>query len=95
MDPDFLWSLLESMILMRLSVKKAAYADLSRAAHRKSGGILGALLLHTNALVPTNQPYLQFRAEAFNLLNRVQFALRLSFKGQVTWETRKQIREQT
>ena len=26
---------------MRLSVKKAAYADLSRAAYRKSGAILG------------------------------------------------------
>jgi hypothetical protein len=27
------------MSLMRLSVKKAAYADMSRAAYRKSGGI--------------------------------------------------------
>jgi hypothetical protein len=41
MDPDFLLSLLESMSLMRLSLKKAAYADLSRAAYRKFGGILG------------------------------------------------------
>ena len=29
------------MSLVRLSVKKAAYADLSRAAYRKSGAILG------------------------------------------------------
>jgi hypothetical protein len=41
MDPDFLRSLVESMSLVRLSVKKAAYADLSRAAYRKSGAILG------------------------------------------------------
>jgi hypothetical protein len=38
------------MSSMRLSVKKAAHADLSRAAYRKSAGILGALLLHANAL---------------------------------------------
>jgi hypothetical protein len=50
MDPDFLCSLSKSMSLTRLSVKKAAYADLSRAAYRKSKGILGALLLHENAL---------------------------------------------
>ena len=30
-----------STSLMRLSVKKAAYADVSRAAYRKSGGVLG------------------------------------------------------
>jgi hypothetical protein len=35
--PDFLWSVLEPMSLMRLSVKKAVYADLARAAYRKSG----------------------------------------------------------
>jgi hypothetical protein len=29
---------------VRLSVKKAAYADLSRAACRKSGGVLGRIL---------------------------------------------------
>jgi NAD(P)-dependent dehydrogenase (short-subunit alcohol dehydrogenase family) len=37
-NPDFLCSLVESRSLVRLSVKKAAYADLSRAASRKSGG---------------------------------------------------------
>jgi hypothetical protein len=31
----------ESRSLVRLSVKKAAYADLSRAACRKSGAVLG------------------------------------------------------
>src|ERR1700677_4301448 len=36
-DPDFLLSLLELMSLMRLSVKKAAYADVSRVAYRKPG----------------------------------------------------------
>src|SRR5271170_5260228 len=36
-DPDFLWSLLESMSLMRLSVKKAAHVDVSGASYRKSG----------------------------------------------------------
>jgi hypothetical protein len=29
------------MSLMRLSVKKAAFADVSRAAYRKSGAVLG------------------------------------------------------
>jgi hypothetical protein len=38
LNPDFLCSLVESRSLVRLSVKKAAYADLSRAASRKSGG---------------------------------------------------------
>jgi hypothetical protein len=33
--------LLESLSLVRLSVKKAAYADVSRAAYRKSGVVLG------------------------------------------------------
>jgi hypothetical protein len=32
------------MSLMQLSVKKAAYADLSRAAYRKSGVVLGFLI---------------------------------------------------
>jgi hypothetical protein len=41
MNPDFLCSLVESTRLVRLSVKKAAYADVSRAAYRKSGVILG------------------------------------------------------
>jgi len=36
-DLDFLLSLLESMRLMRLSVKKAAYAGVSRAAYRNPG----------------------------------------------------------
>jgi hypothetical protein len=31
----------ERMSLMRLSVKKAAHATMSRAAHRKSGAVLG------------------------------------------------------
>jgi len=31
------------MSLMRLSVKKAAHADMSRAAYRKSGAVLGPL----------------------------------------------------
>ena len=46
-----------------------------------------------SALAINEQVNLQFRAEASNLLNRVQFALRLSLKGQVTWETWKKIRE--
>jgi hypothetical protein len=41
MNPDFLCSLVESTSLVRLSVKKAAYADVSRAAYRKSGVVLG------------------------------------------------------
>jgi hypothetical protein len=49
MDPDFLLSLLESMSSMRFSVKKAAQADLSRAAYRKSGVILGDLILQSPA----------------------------------------------
>jgi hypothetical protein len=36
LDLDFLLSLLESMRLMRLSVKKAAYAGVPRAAYKKS-----------------------------------------------------------
>jgi hypothetical protein len=39
--PDFLWRLLESMSLQWLSVKKAAYADTSGAAYRKSGSRAG------------------------------------------------------
>ena len=34
---------------MRLSVKKAAYADLSRVASRKSGSVLGEPSSHANA----------------------------------------------
>jgi hypothetical protein len=33
----------ESTSLMRLSVKKAAHADMSRATYRKSGVVLGAI----------------------------------------------------
>ena len=36
-QPNFLYSLVEPGSLVRLSVKKAAYADLSRVACRKSG----------------------------------------------------------
>jgi hypothetical protein len=35
---------LESLRLVRLSVKKAAYADVSRAAYRKSGVVLGRVI---------------------------------------------------
>jgi hypothetical protein len=41
MYPDFLLGLVESMSLMRLSLKKAANADMYRAAYRKSGVVLG------------------------------------------------------
>jgi hypothetical protein len=41
--PDFLCSLVQPRNLVRLSVKKAAYADLSRVACRKSGSVLGEL----------------------------------------------------
>jgi hypothetical protein len=40
-NPDFLCSLVESLGLVRLSVKKAAYADVTRAACRKRGMVLG------------------------------------------------------
>src|SRR5271155_4001354 len=48
-DPDFLCSLVEPRSLVRLSVKKAAYADLSGAACRKSGVVLGEPGPHVNA----------------------------------------------
>src|SRR5271154_3054825 len=35
--PDFLWSFVGSLNFMRLSLKKGAHADLSRAAYRKFG----------------------------------------------------------
>jgi hypothetical protein len=47
--PDFLCSFMELRSFVRLSVKKAAYADLSRAACRKSGSVLGELGPHANA----------------------------------------------
>ena len=37
LPPDFLWSLVAPAHFMRLSLKKAAYAVASSAAHRKSG----------------------------------------------------------
>jgi hypothetical protein len=42
-EPDSLLGLVERMSLMRLSLKKAAHADMSRAAHRKSGGVPGSV----------------------------------------------------
>jgi hypothetical protein len=35
--PDFLWSFVGSLNFMRLSLKRAAHAVLSRAAYRKFG----------------------------------------------------------
>jgi hypothetical protein len=36
--------LVKSLSLVRLSVKKAAYADVSRAAYRKFGVVLGSVI---------------------------------------------------
>jgi hypothetical protein len=43
--PGFPVGLVERMSLMRLSVKKAAHANMSRAAYRKSGEVLGYTFL--------------------------------------------------
>jgi hypothetical protein len=57
MNPDFLCSLVESTSLVRLSVKKAAYADVSRAAYRKYGVILGEGFERRTSPVGTAENY--------------------------------------
>jgi hypothetical protein len=69
--PGFPVGLLESMSLMRLSVKKAAYADVSRAAYRKSGAPHRYLAVSAR-LVVCSQPVAQGTRLASTLAAQVK-----------------------
>jgi hypothetical protein len=71
---------------VRLSVKKAAYADLSRAACRKSGVVLGRDSRHE----PVPQGRLKIPQDAilgYLSLKNGLFAIRGSQPGTMSWVT--------